>query len=38
MKIMIMDCKTNAWYKNKIGKKYTVEEITADAYYVITKE
>lgn len=39
MKIMITNCtKIDAWYKNKIGKTYTVEEESKDAYYVTTKE
>jgi hypothetical protein len=38
-KIMIMGCtKKDAWYKNKIGKVYPVEEESTDSYYVTTKE
>lgn len=39
MKIMIINCTPiKAWYKDKIGRIYIVEEEVKDAYYVKTKE
>lgn len=39
MRIMVMKCTLeNAFYKNKIGSKYTVEAVQGDNYIVKTKD